>query len=144
MRHLNKITIGLSEGLLPLLDISILLLGFFIILFAAGAFNQEDSGGGSQSSTDKSLPGISQVILIRVKSHDSIFVSSGPEAGSREVTDLDKLPEALSAIKQNRNEDKPVVLIYYENPWADHPQDLDRKIVKAVCDLSCRYSRIYP
>lgn len=133
--------IGVAEGLLPLLDVSVLLLGFFLILFASGAFSQ---GQGLPAPTEATLPGIGQVILLRVKAADSMYLSGGSDKGSREIKSLEGLREEFVKAPQTRGKEEPLVLLYYDNPWGSFPRRFDAQVTGIVRAAGCRFARAYP
>ena len=131
-------TIGVTEGLLPLLDVAILLLGFFIILLASGASSQ------NPAPTEASVPGIGQVILLRVVAENEMYISGGGDTKSIQVSDVEKLSSELNKLKKQGIKDEPIVLCYYKDPWRDFPPDFDTKLINAVRLAACRYARTYP
>lgn len=142
MRPSNSSALSVAEGLLPLLDVSILLLGFFLILFASGAFSPEPV---EPAPTEASLPGIGQVILLRVEGPDRLFVSGGSVEGDSKPSSLDTLPNDLVAVKQPRGEDEPIVLVYYADPWADDfPAGWEHRLYDRLRRAGCRYARTFP
>ena len=141
MSHKNTRIISVAEGMLPLLDVSVLLLGFFIILLASGAFSQNS---GTPAPTDQILPGIGQVILLRIQGADSMVISGGTDMESAKTTALKTLSDDLKSIRQAKGEDEPLVLIYYEDPWVNYPHDFDAKITSAIRKADCRFARTYP
>lgn len=128
-----------AEGLLPLLDVSLLLLGFFIILAVAGAF-------GKPRGKPK-LPGIEQVMLLRVVGPNELYLS-GKKDGSPEAISLDELEDSLNRMKRENNysdRDKPIVLIYFEDAWReDFPEDWDKRLHSKIRQSDVRYARTYP
>jgi biopolymer transport protein ExbD len=130
----------IAEGLLPLLDISVLLLGLFIVMFAAGVLTDS---GAAPAADESSLPGIGQVILLKVDETGKLWVLAGSGKPGRSVG-LSKLQTELKAVKQARAEQEPLVLVYYENPWRNYPAGMERQIIKALRKEGCRYARAYP
>ena len=136
-----KNAIGVAEGLLPLLDVSVLLLGFFLILFASGAFSQSQ---GQQAPTEATLPGIGQIILLRVKAADAMDLSVSGEGKPQAIKSLDSLREALGKARQTRGKEEPLVLLYYEDPWGSFPRGFDAQVTGIVRAAGCRFARAYP
>jgi len=164
--------IGVAEGLLPLLDVSVLLLGFFLILFASGSFSQtqaeQESQTPSQStsspqqqsqSREKSdsrssseskatttkqasssavvLPGVGQIIVVRIKDQDSIFVIASEKPDPLPIK-LNDLKTKLSSVRKVRPGESCLILTYYENPWKKYSADFDHKLNTAIQDAKCR------
>jgi biopolymer transport protein ExbD len=137
-----KNAIGIAEGLLPLLDVSVLLLGFFIILLASGAFSQDSSPSPPKESA---LPGISQVVLLRVERENVLNISTGKDAVSAENVTVETLPSVLRGLRKDKGgKNQPIVLLYYENPWADLSASFDVKLTQAIREAEYRYTRVYP
>ena len=130
--------ISVTEGLLPLLDVAILLLGFFIILLASGASSQEPA------PSEASVPGIGQVILLRIVADKEMYVSGGDDTKAIQVSDVEKLSSELSKLTKQGIKDEPLVLIYYEDWLGDFSPDFNERLIAAVRKASCRYARTYP
>lgn len=141
MKPSNSSALSVAEGLLPLLDVSILLLGFFLILFASGAFTPEPV---ESPPTEASLPGIGQVILLRVEGPDRLVVSGGRAEEDSNPSSLGTLPNDLEAVKQARGEHEPIVLVYYADPYADFPDGWERRLYATLRKERCRYARTHP
>jgi len=132
---------GIAEGLLPLLDVSILLLGFFMMLFAMGAFQQQEQE--TRKSSEASLPGIGQIILLKVSKSGALYISVNNKGTLKRVSP-DRLRFELENAKRTQRRGESLVLVYYEDPWAYYPSDLLESIVEAVRAAKCRYARAYP
>jgi len=135
MKPLSRSALGVAEGLLP---ISILLLGFFIILLASGAFSRT-----VVVKQPTPLPGIGQVILLRVSGANDMYISRG-SGRTAKVTSLEGLSGELGNLTGPGGEEEPMVLVYYDNPWSDFPRGFDRDLTAAVRHAGCRYARAYP
>jgi len=135
-----EITRGITESLLPLLDVTILLLGFFMVLFATGAFRQQQE---TRAPSEATLPGIGKIILLKVARDGRLYISTG-DTGTMKGVRPDRLASEIEHAKKTQPERESLVLVYYEDPWARYPSDLPANIVKAVRAAKCRYARAYP
>jgi len=140
MAENKRSRITVAEGMLPLLDVSILLLGFFLILFAMGAF----SADSASSESEDSIPGLSAVIVLQIQADGRMTLDAhGGEGETKDTIGINELEEALEQFKTSpKNNKKPLVLINYEDPFPilKTKDDEIRQILK---ETKFHRSRIY-
>ena len=126
-----------AEGLLPLLDISIMLLGLFVILMATGKLQSESK------ADDSTIAGIGQVVVLRITPRGDMFLQDGAsDPQSRQSVTMADLQSTLRALRQKRAEKKTLVLIYYEDVWSTGGPDFSR-LKQGIWDSGCVWARIY-
>lgn len=129
----NRYTI--SDALLPLLDVALLLMGFFIVVFAVAASSHERQDPGATSES-VGLP--SNVLVVRIEADAGIVMREG-EAQLH----LDNADELRKRLRQLRDHSETVVLLTIDDPWSRDANEVYRKCKGAIQDAGVRYARIY-
>ena len=125
-----------AEGLLPLLDVSIMLLGLFLVLMAAGKLSPSNPADAS------SIAGIGQVVVLRIAADGRLFVQDGGEAGTGESVPLGDLSTKLRTIRERRGEKATIVLVHYEDVWVTTGPSFP-EITEAIRASGCHYARTF-
>lgn len=126
-----------AEALLPLLDVTILLLGFYIILFATGVLSF------TRVVTEYTIPGIGQVILLRVEDDKQLFIQWGEGTEDVRITDVENLKESLEKIKEDLGREDSIVLVYYSKIWG-LPHDFGETLTGIVRSTGSIYVACWP
>ena len=143
----NRAALTVAEGLLPLLDVSILLLGLLLVLWNVAAARQVAQLEQKQM---EQLPGINMVVLLRVHP-DGTMTLRLPEQTAERIRTGEKLQESLekarnrlSSKNPTEQEDRrPLVLVVYEDPWRMKSGQV-AWLATLLRKAGCRYARVYP
>ena len=130
MKRISQI-FTVSDGLLPLLDVTLLLLGLFMIILGVVASDAANSGESSNSAT-MTLP--SGVALLRIASDQSIFLSD------RKISQ-ERLDERLRDLLVK--DGKTVVLLQVDNVWDPESSEMLEKCRKEIQNIGLHYARVY-
>ena len=124
-----------TEGVLPLLDVSLLLLGFFIILLASGAFSSSKS-----SDTGIDIGNIEKILLLEINDNGHLIISDSEN--SREIT-INSLSNYLKQIAGS-HEEHSIVIIHLAHPWLDKVSVSYQAAKREIRNVNMRYARVFP
>ncbi len=142
----SRVALTVAEGLLPLLDVSVLLLGLLFVLWNVAAAQQ-----AKQDQQREQLPGISMIILLTVEANGQLELQV-PQTGKKprivslqRVEDLKSaLDDAKASIRSSSQDDRrPLVLIVYSDPWR-MKTELGPQLARVLRAAGCRYARVFP
>ena len=124
-----------SDGLLPLLDVTLLLLGLFIIILGVVASEVADTDGPSKTTPGtESMTLPSNVVLLRIAQDHTISLSG------KEVTQ-EQLKDRLHNLHANK--EKSVVLLQIDNAWDMESNTIFEKCRKEIQDAGLKYTRVF-
>lgn len=110
---------SISDALMPLLDVTILLLGLIMILWTVQANDSQES-----EDTAQQLP--SQVNLVSIKSNGTFLL------------DGTRMPEKLLKDRLRSSRDR-LVLILIEDPWSPDCNEAYQQLKQMVQNLKLKY-----
>jgi len=145
----SRTGITVTEGLLPLLDVSILMLGLLFVLWNMALARQAAKSG--QASTQV-LPGINMVVVLDVAPNGNMTLRIPDAEGTQTVNSVKSVDELKKLLMQRAEKlpkehadssRRPLVLVVYQDPWR-MSEDIGAELAKALRDSNCRYARVYP
>lgn len=122
-----------SDGLLPLLDVTLLLLGLFMVILGVVASDVSSSSDSKNLSISKAtLP--SSVILLRIDKNHEIFLS-----GKKVLNN--QLVEQLGVISSKKK--KAIILLQIENIWDPNSNKIFKQCRESIQNANLHYARVY-
>ncbi|MBT3380489.1 MAG: hypothetical protein HN742_10770 [Lentisphaerae bacterium] len=131
----NEEALSVSDALLPLLDVSILLLGLFMILLSTQASQSQQEAAETDGGQSKAP---AEVLLLTIRSHGNLTITSGG-VEAREVT-LETLSKTLSGSQADGD---MIVLVQIEDPWRKNVDSLYRECLKILRSQGIGFSRVF-
>jgi len=120
-----------SDALLPLLDVSMLLLGLFLIILTAQASKVNETDEGDEPG----LPG--NVIIIQIDSEARIRLHA-----QGRIIAVANPQELRQNYLRNFSQDT-VVLIKIDDPWSQRANEIYKQCLSSIREAGLRRSRIY-
>lgn len=122
---------GVSDSLLPLLDVSMLLLGLFIIILVVS--NQKED-----NDPEPDAPGLAGNVVIVSIERDARLMLHTQEG----IIDVPNVQVLRQAHFRGFSRDT-VVLVQVEDPWCARSSQLYKESLQAVTDTGLSRSRVY-
>lgn len=136
----SKSGFSVAEGLLPLLDVALLLVGFFLILLMAAA-SGSDQAPDPNDDTKALSAKLDHLLIVQVKESGTLVLSGGDIESPKSFESLNELKNALQNMKP-ADGGSSLLLIHYENPWSSKlSKEFDRDLTAAAKEAEFQYAR---
>lgn len=138
MKRKTEKGVRVAEALLPLLDVAILLLGFYIILFAIGEFSPPQV---VTERSEKSLPGLDRVLVLRIENENSLLLYSSTDVEPVRIPGLNQLEKLLTEIYGEYVSEHPTLLVYHR-AWS-LPDNFVNELNDTIRKIGYRHFHFY-